>query len=241
MRVVIVDDESIARRQLKMHLSSHHEVDIVGEASSGLEGVDRINKLKPDLAFLDIEMPDISGLDIVPYLEKKPIIIFSSSHDHYAIKAFDLAALDYVLKPVEPERLKLALERVHQSMNREVQTQLPSPKKSLTNLIAKSGSQCTILKLRDVMQFQKEGRYTQVLLENGEHHLIELALDQLETEINGEHFFRINRQVMIRRTWVVSMRPGNAASGMIETSSGHEFSVSRGRWKPFKNWFMGQA
>ena len=236
MRVVIVDDESIARRRLKSFLKQHADIEVVGEAEGGLAGVEVIGALKPDVVFLDIEMPDINGFEILPYLTEKPIVVFCSSFDRYAIKAFEVPALDYLLKPVDPERLTQTLARVKERMA-PGKTAIPDPN-VLKKLIARDGHECTIIWIANSMSFTKAGRYTKVQLDSNESHLVELTLDYLEEHVPSTDFFRISRQVMIRRTWVHTTRPGSAASGEVFTPTGEMHQVSRARWKAFKEWFF---
>ncbi|MDJ0841240.1 MAG: response regulator [Acidobacteriota bacterium] len=236
MRVVIVDDESIARRQLKLYLKQHEDVEIVGEAECGLAGVEAINALQPDVVFLDVEMPDINGFEILPYLKVKPIVVFCSSFDRYAVKAFEVPALDYLLKPVNPERLALALWRVRERLQ-PPDVDVPEPN-VLKKLIARGRNEYRIIWINNCMLFQKSGRYTQVQLDSGETHLIELTLDYLEEHMPKREFFRISRQAMVRRSLIQAMRPGNTAGGEIETPEGETLQVSRARWKAFKEWFF---
>jgi len=237
LRVVIVDDEEVARRLLKLHLSKLKHLKLVGEANNGLDGVELINKLSPDLAFLDVEMPDISGFDLLPHLENKPIIIFCTSHDHYAFKAFEAAALDFLLKPVESERLVTALSRAREQY--EKNANWPVPNQHLRKIISHDGHRTFVVWVKDVVLIRKDGRYTEVHSQTGEKRLSNLSLDSLEQLLPPSEFFRINRKVMVRNTWIAAYQPAAGATGELELIDGEMETVSRSRWKEFKAWFQG--
>ena len=239
MRMVIVDDEQIARRQLIRHLKAYRDIQVVGQAEGGLQAIEVINNTRPDLVFLDVEMPDISGFDLLPYLKVKPIIVFCSGYDRYALKAFETAATDYILKPVQPQRLAKTLDRVQQRLNQEHQeTETLSPIKYLKKITCHENSKYHVLWIEEIVLFQKEGRYTQACLSTGEKKLNELSLDYLEQHLPEERFFRINRQTMIRKSWVKSVHSGVSGTGGLETVDGTCLSISRNRWKMFKPWFL---
>lgn len=236
LRVVIVDDQDVARRQLKLHLNKLNNLELVGEANNGLDGVELINRLSPDLAFLDVEMPDISGFDLIPYLEHKPIVIFCTSHDHYAFKAFEAAALDFLLKPVDPDRLTQSISRAVEQY--EKNANWPAPASHLRKVISHDGNRTYVIWVKDIVMFTKDGRYTEVRTHNGDSRLSTLSLDSLEELLPPADFYRINRKVMVRKTWVSAFQPGAAATGLVELADGAQETVSRGRWKGFKLWFQ---
>ncbi len=238
LRVVIVDDQEVARRQLKLHLEKMQELELIGEAKNGLDGVELINRMSPDLAFLDVEMPDISGLDLLPHLKAKPIIIFCTSHNHYAFQAFEAAALDYIQKPVDPQRLSKAISRAREQYSKNANW--PQNNGWVQKVISQDGNKVHVVWIKDIALFKKEGRYTQALLETGESRLTTLSLDSLEELLNPDDFFRINRKTIIRRSWITGFQPGPAATGRLQLANSEEETISRSRWKLFKAWFLSQ-
>ena len=152
MKALVIDDERLARLELRRLLAAHPEVEIVGEARGGEEALALISKLGPDVIFLDIQMPGMSGFDLLERLEDLPQVIFTTAYDEYAIKAFEVNALDYLLKPIPPARLAAALAKVRPRAD----------KPRLEQVFVRDGDRCWIVRLTDIFLLESEGNYTRV-------------------------------------------------------------------------------
>jgi two-component system LytT family response regulator len=152
MKALIIDDERLARLELRRLLAEHPEIEIVGEAATGEEALALIPRLAPDLLFLDIQMPGMTGFDLLEHVEDLPQVIFTTAYDEYAIKAFEVNALDYLLKPIPPARLAGALAKVRPR----------SGKPRLEQVFVREGERCWIVRMADIFLLESEGNYTRV-------------------------------------------------------------------------------
>jgi two-component system LytT family response regulator len=192
MTALIIDDERLARVELRRLLKPHPEVEIAGEARNGEEALALIGELSPDLLFLDIQMPGMTGFELLERLEKDvPQVIFTTAYDEHAIKAFEVNALDYLLKPIAPERLAAALERV-------------SPRRApqrLSRVFVRDGDRCWIVRLPDIFLLESEGNYTRLHF-GDERPLIRRSLNALEQQLDPTVFFRASRKQILNLTWI---------------------------------------
>jgi two-component system LytT family response regulator len=186
MKAAIVDDERLARVELRRLLRAHPEIDVVGEARSGNEAVALLRATMVDVLFLDIQMPGMTGFDVLEALDDVPQVIFTTAFDHYAIRAFDVNALDYLTKPIAPDRLATALARLRPRL----------PLARLDQVFVRDGDRCWIVRLPDVSLLESEGNYTRMHF-GGERPLIRRSLDALEAALDSAMFFRANRRQMI--------------------------------------------
>ncbi len=223
IRAVLVDDEPLARKRLRALLGTHRRVEIVGEAANGEEACRMIEALKPDLVFLDIQMPGMSGFDVLAQLQPRPRIIFVTAHDEFAVKAFDEQALDYLLKPVEPERLARALARITDAPATDAASGAASGAASeaapidarLDRLLASIGQSKPVLRRIPVRRgprialvevssaafFRAEDKYT-VLYTGDAEHVIDRTIDELEQSLDPEQFLRIHRAAIVNVSFV---------------------------------------
>jgi two-component system LytT family response regulator len=191
MKALIVDDERLARLELRRLLADHPEVEIAGEARTGEEALALVRELAPDLLFLDIQMPGMSGFDLLEKLDDLPQVIFTTAYDTYAIKAFEVNALDYLLKPVAPARLAAALGRVR-----------PRPDRGrLDQVFVRDGERCWIVRFADIFLMESEGNYTRLHFRN-ERPLIRRSLNALEEQLDPAMFFRAGRGQIINLKWI---------------------------------------
>lgn len=186
MKAVIVDDERIARRELRRLLEAHPEVEIAGEAANGEEALALLEKLEPDLLFLDIQMPGMSGFDLLDRLREVPEVIFTTAFDQHALKAFEVNALDYLLKPIAPVRLATALQKLQGRRAR------PRP----DQLFLRDGEHCWIVKIEEIDLLEAEGNYTRIFFRK-ERPLIPGSLAAFEQRLGPERFFRASRKHVI--------------------------------------------
>lgn len=217
IRTVIVDDEPLARRRMRTLLARHPRVDIVGEAENGHDACQAIETLRPDLVLLDIQMPGMSGFEVLAHLgARRPRIIFVTAHDEFAVKAFEEQALDYLLKPVEAERLALALSRLDDvTTPSTTATATASADDRLDRLLASIGQTKPLLRripvkrgpkiaLVDVSAaafFRAEDKYT-VLYTGDAEHVIDRTIDELEHSLDPEQFLRIHRAAIVNVSFV---------------------------------------
>ncbi len=218
-KVIIVEDESLARQRLKKLLAPYGNlIEIVGEASNGAEGLELISSIKPDFIFLDIQMPVMNGFDMVLKLPYQPYIVFTTAFDEYAIKAFEENSIDYLLKPIKPERLELTIDKMKSVMKKDTGTPVSEdnlrtllaqmmPEKKLVSITVHSGDKITIINLDDIAFFQAEDKMTVVYQPTGKKHLISQSLSQLEKKI-PDHFMRINRSYIINENNIKEIRKG---------------------------------
>ena len=191
MRALIIDDERLARAELARLLSAHPEIEIAGEARNGEEALSEIARLSPDLLFLDIQMPGMTGFELLDRLDDVPQVIFTTAYDQYAIRAFEVNALDYLLKPIAPERLAAALARLR-----------PRPKAGrLDQVFVRDGDRCWIVRVPDIFLLESEGNYTRVWF-GAERPLIRRSLNALEAQLDPALFFRAGRKEILNLKWI---------------------------------------
>jgi two-component system LytT family response regulator len=197
LKVILVDDERLARSELKRLLQEFPDVEIIGEAANADEAIEKIESLNPDLIFLDIQMPGKTGFDLLAQLEKAPHVIFVTAYDEYALKAFDVNALDYLMKPVEPKRLADALLKVKQKDEEEL---LSYNNRGILSehdqVFVKDGERCWFVKLSEVRLFESVGNYAKVFFGTNKP-LILKSLNALEERLDEKVFFRANRKHII--------------------------------------------
>jgi two-component system LytT family response regulator len=222
MKALIVDDERLARLELRRLLAAHPDIDVAGEARGGEEALALITSLAPDLVFLDIQMPGMTGFDVLERLDldDMPLVIFTTAYDQYAIKAFDMNALDYLLKPIAPARLASALTRVGSRA-----AKAPGSIQ-LTQVFVRDGERCWIVRLADVFLLESEGNYTRLCF-GKERPLVRRSLNALEARLDPTVFFRANRQQMINLPWVRTVDT-SVGGGLVATlRDGQTVELSR--------------
>jgi two-component system LytT family response regulator len=231
MKALIVDDEPLARRELRRLLAAHASIQIVGEAGDINEARERIESLTPGVVLLDIQMPGGTGFDLLAQLDWVPRIIFTTAYDRYAVKAFDVNALDYLLKPIEPERLAAALDKLQAtplSARREANQDSP-----LEQLFVRDGSRCWFIPLRDVSVFSAEGNYVRMRW-GQERPLLGRSLAALESKLDPRRFFRANRQQIINLEFIHSVELGVGGRLHVQLNDGWEILISRRQARQFR-------
>lgn len=237
-RAIIIDDERLARNELKKLLAAHTAIEIVGEASNAEEGIEQIEKLNPDLIFLDIQMPGKTGFEMLAELEKTPIVIFTTAFDEYALKAFDVNALDYLLKPIDPSRLSEALNRVESAeLASEVEGEDIQVNRSLLTendqVFVKDGERCWFVKLSDIRLFESVGNYARVFFGTNKP-LILKSLNALEERLDQKTFFRANRKHIVNLRMIEKVEPYFNGGLLLEIKGGEKVEVSRRQAVKFK-------
>ncbi|PHV07649.1 DNA-binding response regulator [Janthinobacterium sp. BJB412] len=229
MRALLVDDERLARAELRRLLAAHPEVEIVGEAVNAADALAQIVALRPELVFLDVQMPGGSGFDLLAALDTAPQVIFTTAFDQYAIRAFEVSALDYLPKPIQAARLAAALQRVGPG-----RTQTAAAAPAWGKLFIKDGERCWFVGLEQIRLFESEGNYTRVYFD-GERPLMLRSLSQLEEKLEPARFFRASRRHIVNLDFVRQVRPGEAGGLALLLRDEQTVEVSRRRAAQFKS------
>ncbi|MFT4204624.1 MAG: response regulator [Chitinophagaceae bacterium] len=235
LKTLIIDDERLARAELKRLLQDFGNIEIVGEASNAEEGIDNIDNLHPDLIFLDIQMPGKTGFDMLSELSFTPNVIFTTAYDDYALKAFEVNALDYLMKPIDPQRLAEAIHKLEKHIGKNTGSQELN-KKLLTDqdqVFVKDGEKCWFVKLEEIRLFESTGNYTKVYFGNNRP-LILKSLNALEERLDEKYFFRTSRKHIVNLKWIENIEP-YFNSGLLVTLKGDEkVEVSRRQTVKFR-------
>jgi two-component system, LytTR family, response regulator len=233
-KAIIIDDERLARNELKKLLLEFPEVEVIGEAANANEGIEKIESLNPDLVFLDIQMPGKSGFDMLTQIERAPHVIFVTAYDEYALKAFEVNALDYLMKPVEPKRLADALLKVKLKDEEEM---LSYNNRGMLHendqVFVKDGERCWFVKLSDVRLFESVGNYAKVFFGNNKP-LILKSLNALEERLDDKIFFRANRKHIINLRMIDKIEPYFNGGLLLDLTGGEKIEVSRRQAVKFK-------
>lgn len=236
-RAIIIDDERLARAELRRLLLDFPEVEVVEEAANVEEGLDKIDRLSPDIIFLDINMPGKSGFDLLQELDRSPYVIFTTAYDEYAVKAFEVNALDYLLKPIEPKRLADAIHKVSEAFQKENQAIQESASRGLLGemdqVFVKDGERCWFVKLGDIRLFESVGNYAKVFFGNNKP-LILKSLNALEERLDEKVFFRANRKHIVNLRMVDKVESYFNGGLMLELKGGDKIEVSRRQTVKFK-------
>jgi len=234
LKVILIDDERLARSELRRMLDEFSDVEIIGEAANAAEGIEKIEALNPDLIFLDIQMPGKSGFDMLGQLDKAPHVIFVTAYDEYALKAFDVNALDYLMKPVEPQRLAEALLKVRQKNEEEM---LSYNNRGILSendqVFVKDGERCWFVRLSDVRLFESVGNYAKVFFGTNKP-LILKSLNALEERLDEKVFFRANRKHIINLRMIEKIEPYFNGGLLLDLAGGEKIEVSRRQAVKFK-------
>ncbi len=228
MKVILIDDERLARQELKNLLAAYPEIEIVGEANNAETAIESIKQLKPDVIFLDIQMPGKNGFELLEEISGVPEVVFVTAYDEYAIRAFEVNALDYLLKPVQPNRLA---ETVKKILNKENNEKVELKEQTLPlndndQVFVKDGEKCWFVKLSDVRLFESEGNYVRIYFDKNRP-LILRSLNNLDERLNNRTFFRASRKHIINLKWVESIESWFNGGLMVKLRGGEQVEISR--------------
>jgi two-component system LytT family response regulator len=231
MKALIIDDERLARKELMRMLEPFERITVVGEAANADEAEQQVAALRPDLLFLDINMPGRDGLELLEALDPAPQVIFVTAYDEHAIKAFEVNALDYLLKPIDPARLEAAINKLVDPGHEEGRTrgQLGAEDR----IFLKDGEKCWFVALKDVRLFESEGNYVRVRFDANKP-LVLRSLNNLEKKLDPHVFFRANRKQMINLAFVDTIEPWFSGGLNCILSTGEVVEVSRRQALRFK-------
>jgi two-component system, LytTR family, response regulator len=218
-------------------LQEFPEVEIVDEAANAEEGIAKIESQQPDLIFLDIQMPGKTGFDMLSQLERTPQVIFTTAYDEFALKAFEVNALDYLLKPIEPKRLADAIQKLHFSEHKEIKAEGENFNNSILTesdqVFVKDGERCWFVKLNEIRLFESVGNYAKVFFANNKP-LILKSLNALEERLDEKTFFRANRKHIVNLRMIEKIEPYFNGGLLLELKGGEKIEVSRRQTVKFK-------
>jgi two-component system, LytTR family, response regulator len=235
MKAIIIDDERLARAELKRLLVPFKDIDVVGEAVNADDAMAKITELNPDLIFLDIQMPGKNGFQLLEELDSVPSVVFTTAYDEYALKAFDYNAMDYLLKPIEPKRLEDTVNKLVERKRKETAEVSGHPVLAEEDQVfVKDGDRCWFVKLSNVRLFESEGNYVRLFFEDYKP-LILRTLNYLDERLDSKTFFRANRKHIINLKWVDSIEPWLNGGLLVKLKGGQKVEVSRRQAIKFKD------
>ena len=236
MRALVVDDERLARKELMKLLEDHPMIEVVGEAMNAEEATQMVNELNPDLLFLDIQMPGKTGFQLLEELDSVPLVVFTTAYDEFALKAFEVNALDYLLKPIQPERLSEAISKLADK-ERAKNAAIRGPEKKLglhDQVFVKDGDRCWFVSLNNVRLFESDGNYIKVYFDNNRP-MIHKSLNALDEKLDERAFFRASRKHIVNLSWVEGIEPWFNGGLMVKLRGGDKVEVSRRQAAKFKD------
>ncbi len=238
MRAIVIDDERLARKELINLLNQLETVEVVGEAVNVDDAKDKIDQLQPDVIFLDIQMPEKTGFDLLEELDHLPHVIFTTAYDEYALKAFQVNALDYLLKPIEPKRLEDSINKLLGKIDdvSKKEDEHGANQKKLTlddQVFVKDGDRCWFVRLSNVRLFESDGNYIKVYFDNFKP-MIHKSLNALDERLDEKSFFRASRKHIINLGWVEAIEPWFNGGLVVTLKGGDRIEVSRRQAARFK-------
>jgi len=251
IRTLIVDDEPLARRGIRAQLDEEADIEIVSECRNGLEAVAAIEEQSPDLVFLDVQMPELDGFGVLEAVgvDRMPVVIFVTAYDQYALRAFDVHALDYLLKPVDAERFASALQRARkqiehhnvQDLNQRLQTFLDdvqTKQKFTERLVIKSGGRIFFLKVEEIDWIEAADNYVRLHV-GGDSHLLRETMNHLEKRLDPDHFLRVHRSRIINIRRIKELQPLFRGEYDIMLQDGTRLESGRGYRDRLQKLFSG--
>jgi two-component system, LytTR family, response regulator len=239
MKALLIDDERLARNELRRLLAVFPEIEIVGEAPNAKQAREQLGALKPDLLFLDVQMPGETGMELLESLEPPaPDVIFTTAYDEFAVKAFDLNALDYLLKPVDPARLTAAVEKLRSKRNGIAvgEGARGSPRDRLAaddKVFVREGDRCWFVELKSIRLLESEGNYTRVHFDGAQPQLFR-SLNAMEERLDPRYFFRANRRQIINLAWIDKIEPWFSGGLLVNLKGGAKVELSRRQAHEFR-------
>lgn len=226
MRALLIDDERLARTEMRRLLAAHPQIEIVGEAANADEAEQRIAEWNPDVLFLDVQMPAATGFDLLERLDRAPRVIFVTAYDEFALKAFEVSALDYLVKPVSPERLAFAIEKL---LSRQ-----PSPQLSAsTRVFVRDGDRCWFVAIEDIVLLESEGNYTRLYF-GAERPLVLRSLNHMESRLDPALFFRASRRHLLNMRFIEAIDPWVTGGLQVKMKGGMLVEMSRRQAQRFR-------
>jgi two-component system LytT family response regulator len=236
MKVLLIDDERLARNELRRLLAAHADLEIVGEAVDVEDALAKVGTLRPELLFLDVQMPGADGFSLLERLEPPlPQVIFTTAYDEFAVKAFEFSALDYLLKPVDPNRLVAALEKLR-PRGSAAPVELGSPSHRLMledKVFVREGDRCWFVPVKNLRLLESEGNYTRLYFDDQKPQLFR-SLTAMEERLDPKSFFRANRKQVINLAWVDGIEPWFSGGLLVKLKGGMKVELSRRQAQDFR-------
>ncbi len=232
---IIVEDSRLARNELKELLKNHKDIEVLAEAENADIAAELIANLKPDLVFLDIQLPGKDGFQLLESLDAIPMVVFTTAFDEFAIKSFEYNALDYLLKPINPKRLSQALEKV----SKKVLDKKENQEKKLDfedQIFIKDGEKCWMIRMAEIYLFEVEGNYTKVFFRN-EKALLSRSLNLIEKKLPMDKYFRANRNAIININYIENIETWFSGNLMVKLPNNNQVEISRRQAVLFKEIF----
>jgi len=226
MKIFIVEDSRLARQELRTLLAAIPDADIVGEAAELSAAREAIEALAPELLLLDVELPGATGFDLLDQLAHVPLVVFTTAYDQHALAAFERNALDYLLKPIEPQRLEAALAKARDRLRPARAAGAAAPKGADDMVFLRDGERCWFVRLGDIAGFEACGNYAQAWFD-GQRPLISRTLTQLEARLDPQLFFRASRSHLINLRCIQAIAPSGSDGYRVTLRDGHQVEVSR--------------
>ncbi len=245
IRALIVDDEPLARQRVRLLLGEGPDVEVIGESGDGFEAVDQIQATRPDLLFLDVQMPDMDGFEVLRRVPRAllPVVIFTTAYDRHALRAFAVNALDYLLKPFKPTRFKEAVQRARELIaNKQASVaargllsllgQTPAPAGQLTRLAVKTPGKVTFVELHQIQAIEAAGKYAVVHVGCSPHgspqnHVLRETMNSLESHLPPQRFLRISRSVIVNLDQVQELQPMFKGENLVVLKNGKRYPTTR--------------
>lgn len=239
IRALIVDDEQLARQRVRLLLAEEPDVEIIGESEDGFEAADQIQASRPDLIFLDVQMPDRDGFEVLRRVPQAllPVVIFTTAYDQHALRAFEVNALDYLLKPFKPSRFKEAVQRARELIaNKQagvaargllaLLSQPPAPAGQLTRLAVKTPGKVTFVELDQIQAIEAAGKYAVVHV-GKENHVLRETMSSLESHLPPQQFLRISRSVIVNIDQIQELQPMFKGENLVLLKNGKCYPTTR--------------
>jgi two-component system, LytTR family, response regulator len=242
LRALIVDDESLARQLLREYAHSVPGLEIVAECSNGLEAVKTIDELKPDLVFLDVQMPKLDGFEVLDLIDPPPAVIFVTAYDQYAMRAFEAHAVDYLLKPFHPDRFKTAIERARSRLGEtmpstaQLRTAASPPGQKLERIAVKDGAKVHIIPVDKLDYVEAQDDYIAIHSEN-KSYLKQQTISNIEEQLDPARFARIHRSYVVNLDRIIRIEPFTKDSRVAILGNGTKIPVSRSGLAKLKAFF----
>jgi two-component system, LytTR family, response regulator len=234
MKAVLIDDERLARAELRRLLTAHPDIEIVGEAADAEEARPRLAQLRPELIFLDVQMPGEDGFALLESLEPPlPQVIFTTAYDEFAVKAFTFNALDYLLKPIDPVRLAAALQKLEPESARAGGGERTDRLSANEKVFVRQGDRCWFVEVKTIRLLESEGNYTRVHFGDAQP-LLFRSLNAMEDRLEPRMFFRANRRQLINLEWIDKIEPWFSGGLLVHLKSGPNVELSRRQAQAFR-------
>lgn len=228
MKAIIVEDSRLARQELKELLKKHKEIEIIDEAVNTEQAIEKINNLNPQVVFLDINLGDGNGFDVLERIDNMPAVIFTTAYDEFAIQAFEVNALDYLMKPINPKKLKLAIDKVP-----PVEQSKEALLKEESKIFVKDGDRCWLIEIGRIRQFESAGNYAQIYFDENKP-MIYKSLSKIEERLPKDLFFRANRQTIVNLNYIKHVEAMGSSGLLLTMVDDKEIDVSRRHTSNFK-------